>query len=148
MDKAAISRALCLALAAVSAYAQTVAAGARAVVSSDTLPVYGAMSQTGEIRFMLRRGDPVVIGLVLFGDDVTWCAVSKPGQTKRLGFASCEFLEPPSATTTSTPAAAAAPAPSQPAPPSKPITIREVPSPPIAVHEVIPAAIPPALQSL
>src|SRR6266436_3922222 len=94
MMKPAISQALCLALAAVAAQAQTVAAGARAVVSSETLPVYASMSESAEVRWRLKRGDTVVIGLVVFGSDVTWCAISRAGETKRLGFASCEFLEP------------------------------------------------------
>src|SRR5882724_1517932 len=139
MRKVAIWQALFLALAAVSAHAQTAAAGARAVVTSETVPVYASMSQSAQVRFMLKRGDTVVIGLVLFGDDVTWCAVSKPGETKRLGYASCEFLEPPSNATAAAPAAAPAP--------SKPIMIREAPSPQITVREVTPAAPPAAPQA-
>src|SRR5881394_272858 len=89
----AISRGLCLALLATSAQAQTVAAGARAVVNSDKLPVYNSMSVTSPVKATLGRGEAVTIGLVLFGDDVTWCAVSKTGDNKRLGYVSCEFLE-------------------------------------------------------
>ena len=135
MHKAAILWGLCLALLAVAtASAQTVAAGARAVVSSDTLPVYGAMSETAEVKTTLQRGETVIIGLVLFGDNTTWCAISKVGQTKRLGFASCEFLEPDRGQAAAgTPVAAPpAPAPSKP----KPITVREVASAPIKVREV------------
>jgi hypothetical protein len=144
MHKAAILWGLCLALLAVAtAPAQTVAAGARAVVSSDTLPVYGSMSETAEVKATLQRGDLVIIGLVLFGDNTTWCAISKIGQTKRLGFASCEFLEPDRG-----PAAEGAPTPAPPAAvPSKPkpITVREVASAPIKVREVpTPAAPQPA----
>src|SRR5260221_8270777 len=112
MHKAAITQALCLALAAATAQAQTVAAGARAVVSSDTRKVYASMSEAADVRWTLKRGDPVVIGLVVFGADVTWCAVSKAGEAKRLGFASCEFLEPAGGTA----AAALEPATQPPAP--------------------------------
>src|SRR5712675_3103756 len=126
MHKAAITQALCLALAAATAQAQTVAAGARAIVGSDTLKVYASMSEAADVRWTLRRGDPVVIGLVVFGADVTWCSISKAGETKRLGFASCEFLEPAGSTA---PAAAPEPVTAPPAPvpqsKSKPITIRE-----------------------
>src|SRR5437867_6241298 len=81
MHKAAISRNLCLALLAAStAQAQTVAAGARAVVCSDTLPVYASMSETAEVKATLVKGDAAIIGLVLFGGNITWCAISKPGQ--------------------------------------------------------------------
>src|ERR1700680_3323375 len=83
-----------LALLAATAQAQTVAAGARAVVGADALPVYAKMSQSGDPLVTLKRGEIVTIGLVLFDSDVTWCAISKAGETKRLGFASCEFLEP------------------------------------------------------
>src|SRR6202049_2301997 len=79
---------------AATAQAQTVAAGARAVVGADKLPVYAKMSQAGDVLVTLKRGEIVTIGLVLFDADVTWCAISKAGETKRLGFASCEFLEP------------------------------------------------------
>jgi len=64
MRKVVIWQALFLALAAVSAHAQTAAAGARAVVTSETVPVYASMSQSAQVRFMLKRGDTVVIGLV------------------------------------------------------------------------------------
>src|SRR5437764_11113233 len=95
---------------------QTVGAGARAVVASDTLPVYSAMSASSVVKTTLQRGDAVVIGLVLFGDDITWCAVSKGGETRRLGFVSCEFLEQDRGQASSAP---------PPKPPQPPITIRE-----------------------
>ena len=139
MRSSAISRGLCLALLATAARAQTVAAGARALVNSDTLPVYNSMSTSSAVKATLTRGDAVTIGLVLFGDDVTWCAVSKTGDNKRLGYASCEFLEPERPSTAAPPAA--------PQPKSKPITIREVPREPITIPEApaIPApAVPPA----
>src|SRR5262245_60393933 len=95
MRISAISWSLCLGLlAAPVSPAQTVAAGARAVVSSDTLRVYATMSETVEAKATLVKGDAVIIGLVLFGSDITWCAISRVGQTRRLGFVSCEFLEP------------------------------------------------------
>src|SRR6266436_1894423 len=87
-------KAVILALLATAAQAQTVAAGARAVVGADALPVYAKMSQAGDVLVTLKRGDIVTIGLVLFDADITWCAISRAGETKRLGFASCEFLEP------------------------------------------------------
>src|SRR5882672_3349963 len=117
-------------LAAVAAQAQTVTAGARAVVNSDTLPVYASMSDTTEVKVTLKRGEVVIIGLVLFGSDTTWCAISKAGQSKRLGFASCEFLEPDRGLTA---ASEAAPAPP---PKSEPVKIREVPQAPVTVREV------------
>src|SRR5258708_4986296 len=133
MRSSAISRGLCLALLASAAQAQTVAAGARAVVNSDSLPLYNSISTSSAVKATLTRGDAVTIGLVLFGDDVTWCAISKTGDTRRLGYASCEFLEP------ERPAAAP---PAAPQPKSKPITIREVPPEPITIPEApaIPAA--------
>src|SRR5437879_698623 len=77
-------KALILALlAATAAQAQTVTAGARAVVSSETLPVYASMDST-DVKVTLKRGEVVIIGLVLFGSDTTWCAISKAGQSKRL----------------------------------------------------------------
>src|SRR5260370_35263282 len=84
---------LWLGLLAARGQAKTVAAGARAIVGADTLPVYATMSQAGEPKATLKRGDIVTIGLVLFDADVTWCAISKIGETKRLGFASCGLLE-------------------------------------------------------
>src|SRR2546430_55271 len=107
MRTAVISRGLCLALLAASAHAQTVAAGARAVVSSDALPVYASMSESADIRTTLKRGDTVTIGLVLFGADITWCSISKAGETRRLGFTSCEFLEPDRGPAAGAPATAA-----------------------------------------
>src|SRR5579862_4393324 len=94
MNKAAIWRGLCAILLTSAAGAQTVGAGARAVVASDTLPVYTTMSSEGAPKATLKRGDLVVIGLVLFDNETTWCAVSRPGETRRLGWTSCEFLEP------------------------------------------------------
>jgi hypothetical protein len=132
MRSSAISRGLCLVLLATAARAQTVAAGARAVVNSDTLPVYNSMSTSSAVKATLTRGDAVTIGLVLFGDDVTWCAISKTGDNKRLGYASCEFLEQERPAT-------AAPPPEQPKP--KPITIREVPREPITITIPEPPAI-------
>src|SRR6266852_8006125 len=88
------------------------------------------MSDTTEAKVTLKRGEVVIIGLVLFGSDTTWCAISKAGQSKRLGFASCEFLEPDRGLT------AAPEAPPAPPPKSEPVTIREVPPPaPAPVRE-------------
>ena len=120
-----------LALLAATAQGQTVPAGARAVVGADTLPVYAKMSESAPVLVTLKRGDIVTIGLVLFDSDITWCAISRPGETRRLGFASCEFLQPDRSS--------AAPEPPGPAPPpaplpkTTPVTIREpapVPPPP------------------
>src|SRR5260370_12967534 len=116
---------------AVTGQAQPVAAGARAIVGADTLPVYATMSQAGEPKATLKRGDIVTIGLVLFDADVTWCAISKIGETKRLGFASCEFLERDRS---------AAPAPAPPPPPPPP-----VPATPPGPHPIDPPAAPPAV---
>jgi hypothetical protein len=129
-------------LAAWVSQAQTVTAGARAVVSSDNLPVYASMSDTAEVKITLKRGDIVIIGLVLFGSDTTWCAISKAGQSKRLGFASCEFLEPDRGLTAAPETAPAPPQPPEPQSKSKPVTIRGVPQAPVSVREV-PAAAPP-----
>jgi hypothetical protein len=139
MRSSAISRGLCLALLATAARAQTVAAGARAIVNTDTLPVYTAMSVSSAVKATLARGDSVSIGLVLFGDDITWCAISKTGETRRLGFASCEFLEADRS-------AASAPT-DAPRAPLRPISIREVPPEAIAIREapmLPPLALPPA----
>src|SRR5947209_5237527 len=154
MKTAAISLGVCVALfSAVTAQAQNVAAGARAVVAADTLPVHAAMSESSEVRATLKRGDSVVIGLVLFGSEITWCAVSRAGENKRLGFASCEFLEPDRS-----PATAAAPAPAGPAPmpvmirPAAPVSItgRQPPTilslPPEAPPNARPADVPPPAQ--
>src|SRR5450432_2248600 len=153
MKQAAISLGLGLALLAASAPAQTVAAGARAIVSSDTLPVYASMSNSGAPKVTLKRGEHVTIGMVLFGSDTTWCAISRAGETKRLGYASCEFLESEAASTapptTAPPPLPAAPA--QPHPKPAPVTIREVPAAPIVFHEVKPAPVavaPPPIATL
>ena len=79
-------------LAAAAAWSQ--GAGARAVVTAETIPVYPAMGTQKPAVAELRKGDRVVIGLVMFGDDITWCAVMRPGETKRLGYVSCELLAP------------------------------------------------------
>jgi hypothetical protein len=132
-----------LALLAATAQAQTVAAGARAVVGADALPVYAKMSQSGDPLVTLKRGEIVTIGLVLFDADVTWCAISKAGETKRLGFASCEFLEPDRSSTAPEPPGLAPPP--APLPKVKPV----IPSPPPMPPPVdpTPAAPPPvALQ--
>ncbi len=148
MHKPAISQGLCLALlAAATAQAQTVAAGARAVVSSEKLPVYASMSETAEVKVTLAKGDAVIIGLVLFGDDITWCAISRAGQTRRLGFASCEFLEPDRGPTAPAGEAAAPKPPPAAQSKPKPVTIREVEQAPVTVREVpsptpAPVAIP------
>jgi hypothetical protein len=136
----AISLGLSMALLAAVAQAQTIGAGARAVVATDSLPVYASMSESGGPKMTLQRGDRVTIGMVLFGSDTTWCAISRVGETKRLGYASCEFLEPDAA---GAPAAApvAAPKPATQAP----VKIRELPVAPITIHELTPAAVgPPA----
>ena len=52
------------------------------------------MSETGAPKATLKSGERVIIGMVLFGSDTTWCAISREGETKRFGYASCEFLEP------------------------------------------------------
>jgi hypothetical protein len=127
--------AACLAL-----QAQTVAAGARAVVGADTLPVYATMSQSGEVRATLKRGDIVTIGLVLFDSDVTWCAIARVGETKRLGFASCEFLEPDRSSAAPAPPAALTPLTP---PKAKPVTIRETAPISISPPKPVPAE-PPA----
>jgi hypothetical protein len=148
MKQAGILLGFCLALLTAPARAQTIAAGARAVVSTDALPVYVNMSAPGQVKATLKRGDRVIIGMVLFGSETTWCAISREGETKRLGYASCEFLEPENAPPSATPAAPA-PAPSSPATPSRPkpapVKIREVaPAPaPAVVHELTPAPVPP-----
>jgi hypothetical protein len=130
-----------LALLAGTAQAQTVAAGARAVVGADTLPVYAKMSQAGDVLVKLKRGEIVTIGLVLFDSDITWCAISRVGETKRLGFASCEFLEPDRAAAPVEPPGLTPP----PAPAPKPVTIREpapIPLPPPKPPPVGPPSAP------
>jgi hypothetical protein len=87
--------------------------------------------------------------MVLFGSETTWCAISRVGETKRFGYASCEFLESENAPP---PAAPAAPAPT-PAAPAKPAApprpkpapakIRDVVPAPIIVREVTPAPVTP-----
>src|SRR5437016_9201427 len=143
MRISSVWRGLALALLATTARGQTVAAGARAVVASDTLPVYTAMSASSVVKATLQRGEQLTIGLVLFGDDITWCAVSRTGETRRLGFASCEFLEPDRGP--------ASPAAAKPKP--QPITIRDAPPelrtpppPPVAVVASAPPP-PPVVQS-
>jgi hypothetical protein len=154
MNQAVISVGLSLALLAALAQAQTVGAGARAIVAADALPVYTAMSESGGAKATLKRGDRVTIGMVLFGSDTTWCAISRVGETKRLGYTSCEFLESDnSSAPAAAPSSSATPTPSAPPPPPpvaepKPvkqaqIKIRELPVAPITVHEVTPAAIEP-----
>ena len=113
------------------ALGQAVPAGARAVVGADTLPVYAQMSVESAVRATLKRGDTVTIALVVFGSDVTWCAVVKPGETKRLGYASCEFLDPERNPV--------APAPVPPAP---------MPAGPAASAPVPPAPVPAAATKL
>src|SRR5579864_3673928 len=115
-----------LVLLAAAAQAQTIPAGARAVVGADTLPVYAKMSESAGVVVTLKRGDIVTIGLVLFDSDVTWCAISRPGETKRLGFASCEFLQPDRSSAAPEPPGLA------PLPKTKPVTIREPEPPPPA----------------
>jgi hypothetical protein len=123
MIKAAI-----LALLGATAQAQTVAAGARAVVGADTLPVYAKMSQAGDVLVTLKRGDIVTIGLVLFDADITWCAISRSGETKRLGFASCEFLEPDRSSKAVEPPGLTPPP--EPLPKPKPVIREPAPIPP------------------
>lgn len=119
-----ISRGLPLAVFTVAAaQAQTIGAGAHAVVSSDTLPVYTNMSDSAPPKLTLKRGERVTIGMVLFGSDTTWCAISRVDETKRLGYASCEFLEPDKA-------------PSAPPPPKPPA--------PVTAHELAPGLIAPS----
>jgi hypothetical protein len=138
MKNVEISWGLWLGLLAATAQAQTVAAGARAVVGADAVPVYATMSLSGEPRVTLKRGDVVTIGLVLFDTDVTWCAISKAGETKRLGFASCEFLEPDRGSPAPTPAPApvVVPAPPPP-PPAPPKPAAEPPPAPVAPAELV-----------
>src|SRR5579863_3299291 len=129
MTQAGISLGVCLALVTAPLRAQTIAAGARAVVSTDAVPVYANMSASGQAKATLKRGDRVIIGMVLFGSETTWCAISREGETKRFGYASCEFLEPESPPPPGAPAPAA-PAPAPPAKPPRPkpapVKIREV----------------------
>ena len=106
-------------------------AGAKARVAVDELPVYLKMKAEGPPLKMLFKGDSVVIGLVLFGDDITWCAVSKPLESKRLGYVSCESLEPDKGEKPAQPE----PVP-VPKPPAQPIKIREIEPPPIKVREL------------
>lgn len=132
-------------LASAWAYAQT--AGARAVAGIDRLPVYPKMSTASAPVWQLSKGDAVQITLVLFGDDITWCAISRVGQSKRLGYVSCDHLTPDrgaEGAAASDPPAAATPAtPPAPPQPREPIRIREVPSAPPAaarVREITPQA--------
>ncbi|MFN0172103.1 MAG: hypothetical protein ACKV22_37350 [Bryobacteraceae bacterium] len=134
-------------VAAGAALAQS--AGARAVVSVDKLPVFLKMSAESTQVHQLLKGDVVVIGLVMFGDDVTWCAISKLGETRRIGYVACEQLQPDKTqSNTSVPPAPAEPASATPAPappaarePKAPIRIREVTPPPIPVREIEPAKV-------
>ncbi len=131
-------------LASAWAYAQT--AGARAVAGIDRLPVYPKMSTASAPVGQLSKGDAVQITLVLFGDEITWCAISRVGETKRLGYVSCDQLTPDRGgeEAAAAPPAAATPAtPPAPAQPREPIRIREVPSTPPAaarVREITPQA--------
>jgi hypothetical protein len=118
-------------LASVAATAFAQSAGTRAVISADRAPLYAKMSLENPPLRMLEKGEIVSIGLVLFGDDVTWCAVSRPGETKRIGYVSCDLLESEKA---------AAQAAAQ-APPAAAIRIREVDTPPPVVREVTPVAV-------
>jgi hypothetical protein len=150
-----------------AATAWSQAAGARAVVTAETTPVYPAMGTQKPAVAELRKGDRVVIGLVMFGDDVTWCAVMRPGETKRLGYVSCELLAPdredaaaqapqpaPSAPAAAPPAAPApVPAPAATTPqagirirelPPTTLKIRELPSPAAEQPKSSPAPATPA----
>src|SRR5260370_12651065 len=151
-------KAVILALLATAANAQTVAAGARAVVGADPLPVYAKMSQAGDVLVTLKRGDIVTIGLVLFDADITWCAISRAGEAKRLGFASCEFLEPdrsskavepPGLTPPPEPLPKPKPVIREPPPPKPPPAPNPIPQPPHFVQRVLkrprfPPALPPS----
>ncbi len=128
-----------------AAWAQS--AGARAVVSVDKLPVFVKMSAESAQVYQLSKGDAVVIGLVMFGDDITWCAISKAGETRRMGYVACEQLQPDKAQSNTAvppapaepPPASTAPAPPTPREPKVPIRIREVAPKPIPVREIEPA---------
>src|SRR5204862_3690795 len=109
------------------------------------------------VKATLQRGELLTIGLVLFGDDITWCAVSRSGETRRLGFVSCEFLEPDRGSGGAPSAAKPKPAPItiRDAPPelvasvaaSAPIAVPVVPPPPPAMPPPAPAIVesaPPA----
>lgn len=110
-------------------------AGARSVVAPETVPYFSRMDEKQEPAGMLRRGDVLDIGLVLFGQDVTWCAVTRPGDTRRLGYVACEALRP---------YREPEPAPEPPPPPPPPPTpvVREVEPVPMPVVREAPA-IPP-----
>ena len=112
-------------------------AGASAVAIKDS-PIYAKMDSSQDPIYTLPKGQAVVIGMVLFGDEVAWCAVTRPGEKKRLGYVSCEDLESDRSPQADSEAAAAPkPAPA-PAPPPGPIRVREVEAPPIPVREVAP----------
>lgn len=92
--------------------------------------MYAQMTTDRPAVRMLEQGEVVSIGLVMFGDEVTWCAISRPGETKKLGFISCEFVEPEKA-------GGAEAAPVQAAQPKQEIRVREIEAPQPKVRELV-----------
>jgi hypothetical protein len=65
----------------------------RAVVKSDSSPVYSKMSTASEVVKTLKRGDAVVVEISISGYDGEWCRIREESRTTGLGYIRCGLLD-------------------------------------------------------
>ena len=65
----------------------------KAVVKSESLALYSAMSVKSDVVKSLKKGDTVSIDLELMNSEGVWCGIIGDGKTETMGFALCEGLE-------------------------------------------------------
>ncbi len=98
-----ISRAVCLALAFLSAAifcsARSSDAGKRharegeAVVKTDSVGVSSDPSASGKVTRSLKKGAVVTVEIEMQGAEGTWCGIVEQGQRSISGYVPCRYLE-------------------------------------------------------
>ncbi|MFZ0037251.1 MAG: hypothetical protein WAK91_07525 [Candidatus Acidiferrales bacterium] len=63
------------------------------IVKADSLEVHAGAEQSSDVVKTLKKGDSLVLGLELRTTTESWCSVTIPGQTARLGYVLCSGLE-------------------------------------------------------
>jgi tetratricopeptide (TPR) repeat protein len=63
------------------------------VVKADSLEVHAGAEEASAVVQTLRKGDSLIVGLELRTTVHTWCSVTLPGQSARLGYVECSGLE-------------------------------------------------------
>ena len=86
-------RSVCALISSFLSWPLALSGAGNATVKLDSAAVYTRRSASSEVVKSLEKGDTVVVGMALSGEDGEWCSVREPDQKTSLGYMRCEHLE-------------------------------------------------------